>query len=117
MAGQPGGGGQQPRVALVTGAAQGLGHATARTMAGPATGSEMSAANARPPVRSAKSVSRPSSARSLTATVNPSAASRSAVAWPRPWAAPVIKATATQITAPAFGERTSPQYMDPSVAR
>ena len=33
MAGQPGGGGQQPRVALVTGAAQGLGHATALRLA------------------------------------------------------------------------------------
>src|SRR6478672_12328151 len=33
MPGQPGGGGQQPRVALVTGAAQGLGHATALRLA------------------------------------------------------------------------------------
>ena len=67
--------------------------ATAAAMAGPAAGSAMSAGTAIPPIRPASSVSRPSSAMSLTATANPSAASRRAVAWPRPWAAPVTRAT------------------------
>ena len=83
----------------------------------------MSAGTAIPPMLAARPVSRSSSAMSLTATVKPSAASRRAVARPRPWAAPVTRATAAvwprprQITAPALGESTSPQYMDPSVAR
>ena len=64
---------------------------------------------------------------SLTATANPSAASRSAVTAPEPLGGPgdqchlarrpAVPARGHQITAPALGESTSPQYMAPSVAR